>query len=155
MDVALPVPPSSTAVAWPILRQPSHEPEAPGSPRHAAAPEAQVEAPDDGPLLCCIQCQHPITTESRRMTVSGLHRHVFANPHGFVFEIGCFSSAPGCAAVGPFSSEFSWFPETSWQIAVCTVCGLHLGWRYEKDASGDFYGLILDRLTSAVGSPIV
>ena len=71
---------------------------------------------------------------------------MFANPYGVVFAIGCFSGAPGCAAVGAPSPDFSWFPGTRWQVAVCAACGLHLGWRYAGGPEGGFYGLILDRL---------
>ncbi|EKO38261.1 MAG: hypothetical protein B193_3037 [Solidesulfovibrio magneticus str. Maddingley MBC34] len=87
-----------------------------------------------------------ITAPSWRVAVTGSHRHVFANPHGHVFEIGCFAAAPGCAAVGLLTSDFSWFPGTIWQIAVCVACGLHLGWRYVQGDGGAFFGLILDRL---------
>jgi hypothetical protein len=87
-----------------------------------------------------------ITAPSWRVAVDGSHRHVFANPHGHVFEIGCFAAAPGCAAVGSPTSDFSWFPGTLWQIAVCVACGLHLGWRYIQSDGVTFYGLILDRL---------
>jgi hypothetical protein len=80
--------------------------------------------------------------------VSGSHRHVFANPYGFVFEIGCFSDAPGAAGRGPVATAFSWFAGTAWQAAVCAACGRHLGWRYDRGDSHFFFGLILDRLRS-------
>ena len=86
------------------------------------------------------------TSSPRRVAVAGAHRHVFANPQGHVFEIGCFAAAPGCAAVGPPSSDFSWFPGTLWQVVICVACGLHLGWCYTQSDGGTFFGLILDRL---------
>ncbi|HML54540.1 MAG TPA: cereblon family protein [Solidesulfovibrio magneticus] len=101
---------------------------------------------EHGSRLVCAACRLMITAPSWRMAVAGSHRHVFANPHGHVFEIGCFAAAPGCAAVGSPTSDFSWFPGTLWQIAVCVACGLHLGWRYIQSDGGRFYGLILDRL---------
>lgn len=101
---------------------------------------------DHGSRLVCAACRFMITAPSWRGAVAGSHRHVFANPHGHVFEIGCFAAAPGCAAVGLPTSDFSWFPGTIWQIAVCVACGLHLGWRYVQGDSGAFFGLILDRL---------
>ena len=90
-----------------------------------------------------------ITARSWRVAVAGSHRHVFANPHGHVFEIGCFAAAPGCAVVGSATSDFSWFPGMLWQVAVCVACGLHLGWRYARDDDSAFFGLILDRLLLA------
>ena len=103
-------------------------------------------AGDDDSRLVCAACRLMITAPAWRVAVGGAHRHVFANPHGHVFEIGCFAAAPGCAAVGLPTSDFSWFPGTIWQIAVCVACGLHLGWRYVQSDGGTFFGLILNRL---------
>jgi len=100
----------------------------------------------DGSRLVCAACRLMITAPSWRVTVAGSHRHVFANPLGHVFEIGCFSAAPGCAAVGSATSDFSWFPGMLWQVAVCVACGRHLGWHYVQGDGGTFFGLILDRL---------
>ncbi|WP_053062105.1 cereblon family protein [Desulfovibrio sp. TomC] len=79
--------------------------------------------------------------------MSGSHSHVFANPYGQVFRVECFAAAPGCVTVGPISLDFSWFPDTGWQVAICARCGLHLGWRYARNADGGFFfGLIPERL---------
>ena len=101
---------------------------------------------DDSPRLVCAQCRQPVTADVWRLTVSGSHQHVFANPGGHIFVIGCFSSAPGCVVVGSLTSDFSWFSGTQWQIAVCAACGLHLGWRYTTLSNSSFFGLILNRL---------
>ena len=132
--------------AFLFLREFPGDPASPGVPQAAEDPAVGVVASPD---LLCAQCLHPITAEAWRMAVAGSHRHVFANPGGLVFEIGCFSSAPGCAALGPPTPDFSWFSGTLWQVAVCAACGLHLGWRYEQATSGLFFGLILDRLRQA------
>ena len=127
-----------------LLRQPG--PLTPAT-RGKAAPTTEPVLPDADERLLCAFCLHPVTSQARRIAVSGSHRHVFANPHGIVFAIGCFSAAPGCRCVGDISTEFSWFPGTAWQIACCAVCGEHLGWRYAGLAGEGFFGLILDRLT--------
>lgn len=102
---------------------------------------------EGGARLRCIQCRHVITRANARMEMHGQHRHVFFNPHGHVFELGCFSLAPGCGAVGPSSEEFSWFAGYAWQVAICARCGLHMGWLYRGVAmSGAFWGLILPNL---------
>lgn len=132
-----------TPDAFLFLREFPGDPASPGAPQPAADPDARVAASPD---LLCAQCLNPITAEAWRMAVAGSHRHVFANPGGHVFEIGCFSSAPGCAALGPPTQDFSWFSGTLWQVAVCAACGQHLGWRYEQAQGGLFFGLILDRL---------
>jgi hypothetical protein len=116
------------------------------SPVPGACGDPAMSRDGKAPRLVCAQCGQPITAAHWRMAVAGAHNHVFANPHGQVFEIGCFSSAPGCVAVGPATQDFSWFSGTIWQVAVCASCGLHLGWRYVRDNGGAFYGLILDRL---------
>lgn len=94
--------------------------------------------------LRCGGCGTEIADADARIEIGGAHRHVFCNPHGHVFEIGCFSAAFGVQAIGPASSFFSWFPGYAWRVAVCNGCRAHLGWCY-GDAP-DFVGLILPRL---------
>jgi hypothetical protein len=102
----------------------------------------------EGRRLCCVHCGKPITDEDQRIIIRSSHRHRFSNPHGLIFQIGCFAAAPGCAQVGAATEEWTWFSGYAWQVALCRSCGIHLGWRY-RDASGDgFYGLILDRLVA-------
>lgn len=138
--------------APPFLRQPpdggtgSGGPDEPQLPKRAPAPREQSEGPDAEPLLYCVSCLAPITSERLRLSVAGSHRHVFANPHGLVFELGCFSGAPGCAGISPITTDFSWFAGTAWQAAVCAACNLHLGWRYDRAGGDSFFGLLLDRL---------
>lgn len=95
--------------------------------------------------LVCAHCRNPVTVPSARVSVDGSHRHTFANPHGLVFHIGCFSDAPGCRPIGVPTAEFAWFAGFSWQVGLCARCGIHLGWRFDN---GDrfFHGLIVDRL---------
>ena len=134
--------------AWRLLRQPGEEPPHPGQNRRGS-PFAKDAAKEQGSgALRCLQCLQTITSESRRIAVAGSHQHVFANPYGIVFEIGCFSGAPGCNADGQPSPDFTWFPGMLWQAALCSACGLHLGWRYEAKDGSFFYGLILDRLVA-------
>lgn len=99
-----------------------------------------------GPFLVCRQCLARITPESARIIVDGTHGHVFCNPHGLVFEIGCFSQAPGCGQQGPYVDEFSWFPGHAWRIALCGGCGTLMGWRYRSSEGTGFWGLILSQL---------
>lgn len=116
-----------------------------GSPEDVAAPETGEG--DGGSSLRCVQCRHKITDTGSRMEMLGQHRHVFFNPHGHVFELGCFSSAPGCAAIGPSSEEFSWFAGHAWQVAICGRCGLHMGWLFRGvSLSSAFWGLIIPHL---------
>ncbi len=102
-------------------------------------------------VVVCRICHTVLTRPSHRTAVGGAFSHTFANPHGHVFEIGCFSQGEGCVSVSGPSSEFTWFPGYSWQIAACSGCGVHIGWifsRDRKDLEGlmRFLGLILDKL---------
>ena len=104
-------------------------------------------APEDdrGRVLACARCRRAITTTADRIEVSGRHRHSFANPHGFRYQIGCFAQASGCQTVGAPSTYWTWFPPYAWQVEHCGQCGEHLGWLFRAEGDG-FHGLILDRL---------
>ena len=103
------------------------------------------DAPEKDDEIICAACHRPITHVRERISVNGRHEHVFANPHGYIYQIGCFAAAPGCVLIGQAESFFSWFPGYSWQIALCGQCGTLLGWAYRSAESG-FYGLILEKL---------
>ncbi len=107
---------------------------------------------EDKNQLLCRQCLFAITDAANRISVNGAHNHAFANPHGVVFEIGCFRNASGCGIVGRQTNEFSWFSGYLWQVAVCSSCLLHVGWRFAGTNRGSFYGLIHDRLVETTTS---
>lgn len=111
--------------------------------------EEEEKESDHEEAILCRQCRQVITSPAERIAVQGSHRHTFANPHGIVYEIGCFRSARGCQYVGPATEEWSWFGGFSWRIAICGRCLTHLGWLYQKTGYESFYGLILDRLVAA------
>jgi hypothetical protein len=123
-----------------------HPPNMPGG--GSAAQPGSAGAPSEltVPAILCRDCLHPVTRQDQRIGVDGSHRHTFANPHGIVFDIGCFRTADGCGRVGPRSEEFAWFAGYSWQVGVCAACLVHLGWHFASPGGGEFYGLILDRL---------
>ncbi|WP_147819609.1 cereblon family protein [Salidesulfovibrio onnuriiensis] len=120
------------------------------------APEPNRDSPrpeeglDDGQggrrVFICRSCGNRITSAAAAMAVNGKHKHTFFNPHGYVFELGCFSSAPGTIRVGPASPEFTWFSGHTWQTLVCGRCNIHIGWHYQADSGSGFYGLILPQV---------
>ena len=113
------------------------------------AQQASIEE-DDGhqkrEFLRCVECSYPITRKSDRIVVSEKHLHVFANPHGFIYQIGCFGQAPGCITIGEESDQFPWFAGYTWQVSVCGQCLTVLGWSFRSGESR-FYGLIVEKLT--------
>ena len=127
------------------LRQPPEGPQEKVVPKPGTATLGE-KAPREEAFIFCRSCLHPITRPADRSEIEGRHRHTFANPHGIVFEIGCFRNAPGCGAIGPASEEFAWFAGHAWRVCVCAACLVHLGWRVTAAAGSPFFGLILDRL---------
>jgi len=100
-------------------------------------------------ILICAECSGAVTAPEARIQVKGGHEHAFFNPHGVIFRIGCFAEAPGCAAIGEASSEFSWFPGYLWRVVYCRRCQTHLGWSFFGAEATAFFGLILNRLAEA------
>jgi len=98
--------------------------------------------------LNCRHCDHPITRPEARIPVNEQHTHVFTNPHGMTFRIGCFREALGATRCGESTDFWSWFPGYRWQVVVCGSCQLHLGWHFAADHN-EFHGLILNRLVES------
>jgi hypothetical protein len=96
-------------------------------------------------FILCRNCGNTITTPASIISVNGRHTHVFTNPEGFIYEIGCFSSAEGCIVYGEPTFEYTWFEGFRWNFCMCSECLIHLGWYYQNGDNG-FFGLILDRL---------
>ena len=128
-----------------LLREPGERPD---GQQPELTVEEEAEEKESGPenYILCRQCHQVVTTNDDRMAMEGSHRHTFANPHGIVFEIGCFKSIIGCGYAGPLSDEFTWFKGYGWRIAVCGMCLTHLGWLFVSGSGNSFHGLILDRL---------
>ncbi len=117
--------------------------------RHSGKPSTEPEndpQAEDQSGIFCRQCRHIVTFPSERRMVNGAHLHTFANPHGIIFEIGCYHNAVGCGYVGPASTEFTWFSGYSWRVALCNRCLAHLGWRFFGADGHTFHGLITSRL---------
>jgi hypothetical protein len=120
-----------------------------------AVDQAQQESPQETDdfhkkgFLLCAECQYPITRKTDRIAINEKHQHVFANPHGYIYQIGCFGQAPGCVAIGEESDHFSWFPGYTWRVALCGQCLTLLGWTFRSSESL-FFGLILEKLTENI-----
>lgn len=127
-----------------LLRQAPEDPAASGVVSEVE--EESDEETGSHKAVRCAHCGHDVTTLSEQIEISGAHRHSFANPHGFVFEVGCFNSAAGCRSAGSPSGEFTWFAGYNWRLALCGRCLSHLGWYFMSAGSAGFIALVLDRL---------
>ena len=103
------------------------------------------EMGEEEEAILCGFCQNSITDTSNQIAMNGAHSHIFANPHGYVFEIGCYKRATGCLTSLESSPEFSWFSGYHWKIALCSNCSNHLGWYFFSNTSS-FFGLIQENL---------
>lgn len=122
----------------------------PGSrpPAEPTEPSSDPASTTERPIvLACRACGLAITTNAERTERDGTHEHVFFNPAGILFRIGCFATAPGCRGIGPYETHFTWFPGHAWQTVVCRGCAAHLGWSFVGPTR--FSGLILDRLVES------
>jgi len=108
--------------------------------------ETEEKDPQGAEYIFCRQCLKVISSPDERIEVQGAHQHTFANPHGIIFEIGCFRTAEGCNYTGPSTEEFSWFKGFSWRVAICSRCLLQVGWIFSSVDTDSFNGLILNRL---------
>ncbi len=117
-----------------------------GAPGLPAEKNDEQEGIDPARAIFCRACGKAVTSRDRKIAVQGSHAHTFFNPAGIVFELGCFSNAPGCHRAGAASSEFTWFAGHVWRYAVCRGCNGHLGWSFESGEHA-FWGLILANLT--------
>ena len=107
-------------------------------------PEVKVKTELQSEDWLCLKCSKKITTDKERFLYNNESEFQFTNPNGFVFDIITFDSADGCHEEGIPTMEFTWFSGHSWSFALCSRCGLHLGWKYTGKFS--FYGLIRARL---------
>ncbi len=105
----------------------------------------------EGQVIICENCGHIVTGPEQIIAVNDHHRHIFLNPEGLVFQVGCFSHADGCVIDEQPTLENTWFAGFSWSISICSNCMVHLGWFYQKDDQ-HFFGLILDRLVDSASN---
>ena len=127
------------------LREPADKSDAEGDIA-VLEKEAEEPEPEEKEYIICRQCRQAITRPEDRIAMQGSHRHTFANPHGIVFDIGCFKNVIGCGYAGAASDEFTWFAGYSWRICYCAMCLTHLGWIFSSTSGDVFHGLILDKL---------
>lgn len=136
---------------WQAFRQTAQAED--GQSLNAAAADTQ-QSPEEDPCYYCLLCGELITRRKARISVQGAHEHRFSNPAGYVFDIGCFRTAPGCQPTGDPNDFYSWFDGYAWLHALCRGCGSHLGWAFVATGRVEsFFGLILNRLAASPDGP--
>jgi cereblon len=82
---------------------------------------------------------------------AGISGH-YVNEHGVVHQTITLKKIDGnVLLIGLPETKESWFPGYSWQIAFCSTCSEHLGWKFQRvdgkddndlpDRPGSFWGL--------------
>ena len=101
---------------------------------------------EDFKHIRCRHCENIIADTNALFSMrQGRTSLVFSNPAGVLFEILTLLYAQNLTFMGTPTSEFSWFSQYSWQVAVCSNCLNHLGWCYHAiygEEPSIFYGLI-------------
>lgn len=87
---------------------------------------------EEDALVLCRACGNAVTHPEFKIQRNGGFSHTLANPHGHVFEIGCFSRAQGCVKASPESDEFPWFQGYVWAVGACSQCRIQLGWIFSS-----------------------
>jgi hypothetical protein len=105
--------------------------------------ETTTHDPDD--TWVCAACATPVSWPHAAFGIAGGPvEQTFANPAGFVFVVVTVDQTANLVLVGEESSDFSWFPGTTWRTVCCGGCGQHLGWRFTGDCV--FWALIRTRI---------
>lgn len=116
------------------------------SPKRAEHESARDESVtgEKAAWLLCRNCATRIA-EVSAIIPEGELPLVFANPHGMIFELLLLSRAQSLRLVGSATEEFTWFQGYAWRVALCSGCGIHLGWRFEAIKGNSppvFFGLL-------------
>ena len=85
-------------------------------------------------ILACATCDAALA--NRTSVVKG-PCGAFINPHGAVHQIVLVQELvePSILSLhGTPISQDSWFPGYTWQIATCSRCHSHIGWRFARDS---------------------
>ncbi|CAA0093962.1 Uncharacterised protein [Zhongshania aliphaticivorans] len=113
---------------------------------HDALFQSQDQEPAD--FIACRNCNQPITANHYRTRVHDQHHHRFVNPNGVIYDVCCFTAAPGSIINGAATALHCWFQDYRWQFAHCEHCAEQLGWYYENDTNESFFALIPSVLSS-------
>ncbi|XP_037092411.1 protein cereblon-like [Pollicipes pollicipes] len=97
-------------------------------------------------VMACADCEQPLASSDDVFAMSAEGpQSIFVNPHGDLHETLTLHRASGLRCITRPSTEYSWFPGYAWEIAHCTQCSSHMGWRFtacrESLRPTSFWGL--------------
>lgn len=89
-------------------------------------------------ILVCATCDAALAKRASIISINSGKGPcgVFINPHGAVHQIALLAQLLDPSSVsmhGLPTARDSWFPGHSWQIASCSGCHSHIGWRFCRD----------------------
>lgn len=98
-------------------------------------------------ILRCKYCGAEISQMRHVFSVGGSAgtTGAYVNEHGVVHQTVTLRKIDGNVfCVGRPETRESWFPGYSWQIAHCSICSEHLGWKFRR-VGGKYDGDLPDR----------
>ncbi|CAO1432184.1 unnamed protein product [Diamesa tonsa] len=84
-------------------------------------------------FFLCKRCNNKISMYNDIFSMSkGNLAGNYCNPAGYIHETICFYKVieSSTRMVDRPSTDFSWFPGYAWQIALCSKCSTHVGWKF-------------------------
>lgn len=86
-------------------------------------------------FFCCRRCRNQIANCNTLFAMSkhGVQTN-YCNPGGIIHETNTVYAVRTDAVYpsGAPSTQFSWFPGYSWQVLLCRICDIHIGWRFDS-----------------------
>jgi cereblon len=99
-----------------------------------------MEAKRKESILRCMNCGSAISQMRHVFSVGGSDgtTGAYVNEYGVVHQTMTLRQVDGnVVCAGRPETRDSWFPGYSWQIAHCSICSAHLGWKFRKVSKGD------------------
>lgn len=100
----------------------------------------KMEAKRNETILRCMNCGSAISQMRHVFSVGGSDgtTGAYVNEYGVVHQTMTLRNVDGnVVCTGPPETRDSWFPGYSWQIAHCSICSAHLGWKFRVVSKGD------------------
>jgi hypothetical protein len=100
----------------------------------------KIEAKRKETILRCKNCGSAISQMQHVFSVGGSDgtTGAYVNEYGVVHQTMTLRKVDGnVVCTGRPETRDSWFPGYSWQIAHCSICSAHLGWKFRMVSKSD------------------